>query len=97
VFITVRVEDCQGQLVPTAKIPFQVRVDLLHEQGPPGQTGAALLATDNGDPTDFTPFPSARRHTFNGLGLAIVRGQPGAFTVTISSPGAPAATLLIRP
>ncbi len=31
-----------------------------------------LVATDNGDPTSFTPFQSAERESFNGLALAIV-------------------------
>jgi hypothetical protein len=36
-----------------------------------------LVATDNGDPTDMTAFPSKERKTFNGLALAIVRAKPG--------------------
>jgi beta-galactosidase len=80
-FVTIRVEDCAGQLVPTAKLPFQI--DLA------GATDAELLATDNGDPTDFTPFSASARKTFNGLGLAIVRPAAGSAVthITVSSPG----------
>jgi beta-galactosidase len=80
-FITIRVEDCEGQLVPTAKLPFQIKLA--------GATDAELLATDNGDPTDFTPFPANARKTFNGLGLAIVRPTAGSAVthITVNSPG----------
>jgi len=36
-----------------------------------------IVATDNGDPTDFESFPSHDRKAFNGLCLVIVRGEPG--------------------
>ena len=49
-----------------------------------------IVATDNGDPTDMTAFPSHDRKAFNGLALAIVRarrGRPGTITVTATSEG----------
>jgi beta-galactosidase len=49
-----------------------------------------IVATDNGDPTDMTPFPSKDRKAFNGLALAIVRarrGQSGQITVIVRSEG----------
>jgi len=52
----------------------------------PGQ----IVATDNGDPTDMNPFPSADRKAFNGLALVIVRakrGQRGRITVSAKSDG----------
>jgi len=36
-----------------------------------------IVATDNGDPTSFEPFPAPERRAFNGLCLVIVRGKPG--------------------
>ena len=39
-----------------------------------------IVATDNGDPTSFEPFPAAERNAFNGRALVIVRtlaGRPG--------------------
>jgi beta-galactosidase len=67
-FITARVEDASGTLVPRAshRIKFEVT-------GP-----ADLIATDNGDPTSFESFQSAERAAFNGLALAIIRPHPGA-------------------
>jgi beta-galactosidase len=34
-----------------------------------------LVATDNGDPVDFTLFLSNQRKAFRGLALAIVRSK----------------------
>ena len=49
-----------------------------------------IVATDNGDPTSFVPFPSHDRKAFNGLCLVIVRGEaghPGKITVTATADG----------
>ncbi len=49
-----------------------------------------IVATDNGDATDMTAFPSKDRKGFDGLALAIVRarkGQPGIIQVRASSDG----------
>ncbi|MCF7802949.1 MAG: DUF4982 domain-containing protein [Candidatus Marinimicrobia bacterium] len=79
-FIEVTVADSNGLTVPTAdnKITFSI-------EGP-----GEIVATDNGDPTNMTPFPSHERHAFNGRVLAIVRSgsvNAGEVTVTIESPG----------
>jgi len=66
-FITARVLDAAGRVVPTAQAPIHFRLD------GPGE----IVATDNGDATDMTAFPSHQRNAFNGLALAIVRGLPG--------------------
>lgn len=79
-FITLQVTDASGVLAPRAtdQIHFEV-------------SGAgALVATDNGDPTDRTVFQSATRKAFSGLALAIVRAEPetpGTITVTASANG----------
>ena len=67
-FITVRVVDRRGEPAPRAnnRIRFSI-------QGP-----GEIVATDNGDPTSFVPFPSHEREAFNGLALVIVRAKPGA-------------------
>jgi beta-galactosidase len=66
-FITLRVVDKDGRTVPDARNRVHFSVD-----GP-----GVLVATDNGDPKDFTAFPSPQRDAFNGLCLAIVRGVSG--------------------
>ena len=62
-------------------------MNLIHfEISGPGE----IVATDNGDPTDMTAFPSKDRKAFNGLALVIVRakrGQSGSIIVTAKSDG----------
>lgn len=75
-FVTIQVEDAEGNPVPTAmnKIEFSV-------EGP-----AEIVATDNGDPTNMTAFPSHSRKAFNGKALVIIRplGQ-GTIKVTANA------------
>ncbi|KAK7757917.1 hypothetical protein SLS62_000295 [Diatrype stigma] len=68
-FVTVEVIDRRGDVVPRADdtISFSVISG-------PGE----IAATDNGDPTDLTPFPSTERKTFSGRALGIVRANAGA-------------------
>jgi len=79
-FVTLKVVDKTGLIVPRS-------VNLIRfEIAGPGE----IVATDNGDPTDFTVFPSPDRKAFNGLALAIVkakRGQRGTITVTAKAEG----------
>jgi beta-galactosidase len=79
-FITLAVADKDAQMVPRSmnRIHFEV--------SGPGE----IVATDNGDPTDMTAFPSKDRKAFNGLALVIVRakrGQRGPITVIARSDG----------
>ena len=79
-FVTLKVTDGEGRAVPRSMnlIRFEV-------EGP-----GEIVATDNGDPTDMTRFPSTERKAFNGLALVIVRARPGAqgrITVTARSEG----------
>lgn len=58
-----------------------------------------VVATDNGNPTDMTPFPLTTRNAFNGLALAIVRaqrGQRGRIVVTASADGLESGTCVVR-
>jgi beta-galactosidase len=64
-FVTATVADRSGRLVPRAMHSIQFAIT-----GP-----ADIVATDNGDPTDMTAFPSTTRKAFGGLALAIVRAQ----------------------
>ena len=77
-FVTVTVEDKNGLVVPPAKNAIHFDIS------EPGE----IVATDNGDPTDLTSFPSHDRKAFNGLALVIVRcDRPGTATLVVSSPG----------
>jgi beta-galactosidase len=67
-FVTIAVSDSGGVTVPRSSPAIAITID------GPGE----LLAMDNGDPTDLTPFPAPHRKAFNGLALAIVRSQPGS-------------------
>lgn len=87
-FVTLRVLDAKGNLVPNAHNSITFSLD------GPGE----IAATDNGDPTNFVSFKSPQRDAFNGLSLLIVRsraGQQGEIRVTASSPGLKSATVLI--
>lgn len=68
-FVTVRIEDADGVLVPRAahRVAFEVTG--------PGE----IVATDNGDPTSFESFQAKERAAFNGLVLVVVRTKPGEF------------------
>lgn len=66
-FVTLTIVDENGYKVPTACLPLKIEVSGCGE----------LVATDNGDPTSFTPFQSFERETFNGLALAIIRAKKG--------------------
>ncbi|UKJ08332.1 beta-galactosidase GalB [Solitalea lacus] len=67
-FITLRVEDKDGLLVPRSKPEIQFEVE------GPGE----IVATDNGDATSFESFQSSTKHAYNGLALVIVKAKKGA-------------------
>jgi len=66
-FLTLTVADNDSQLVPRSMNPIHFEIS------GPGE----IVATDNGDPTDMTAFPSNDRKAFNGLALVIIRAKPG--------------------
>lgn len=77
-FITATVVDESGDVVPFADSAI-----IFNVEGP-----AEIVATDNGDPADFTPFPSSERKAYSGLALAIVRSTgPGAITIRAGGEG----------
>ena len=89
-YVTVRINDKDGTLVPRAanRVRFAV-------SGP-----GDLVAVDNGDPTSFAPFHAAEHDAFNGQCVAIVRtrrGATGRITLSAQSDGLAPCTIEIRP
>lgn len=66
-FVTARLLDADGVEIPAADDLLRFTAD-----GP-----GRIVATDNGDPTDMTAFPSPERRLFSGRALAIVAGERG--------------------
>jgi beta-galactosidase len=88
-FVTVQITDARGVAVPQAdnRVKFSI-------EGP-----GEIVATDNGDPTSFEPFPSHERAAFNGRVLVIVRGiaqKTGQIRLTAESAGLPSAVLMLK-
>lgn len=87
-FITAKVVDKNGVVVPDASnlISFDV-----------SGTGN-LAATDNGNQTSMESFQSAKRKAYNGLCLAIIRGngKPGTITVKAEANGLSSAKLVLN-
>ena len=55
--------------------------------------------SDNGNPTDFTAFPSLTRNAFSGLALAVVRSKAGAsgdITVSAQATGLKGAEVVLK-
>jgi beta-galactosidase len=66
-FVTVRVEDKDGNLCPSADNLVKFKLE-----------GAASIAgLDNGNPATVESFQGDQRKAFNGLALVIVRGEKG--------------------
>jgi beta-galactosidase len=88
-FVTARVEDKDGVLVPDAAdaIRFAVR-------------GAGdVAAVDNGDAASLEPFHADHRHAFNGLAQLVVRsraGKGGDIRVQASADGLAGGELALR-
>ena len=88
-FITVRVTDKNGLTVPNAMNPIKFEIE----------GNGEIVATDNGDPTNLTPFLSHEREAFSGLALVIIRSKPGnsgSITVMAKSPGLKEAHVVIK-
>ena len=88
-FVTLKVIDEQGLVVPTAG--NQIRFSI---EGP-----GEIVATDNGNPYCMTAFPSKERAAFNGLALAIVKGksgESGSITLRAEAEGLEATEIIIQ-
>ncbi len=86
-FITVRILDADGNLVPRADNLVQFKIE-----------GEAFIASvDNGDPVSHEPFKASYRKAFNGLALAIIQSKekPGKVTLTATSQGLQSGTIAI--
>lgn len=86
-FITVKILDKDGNLVPDAdnKVNFKVN-------------GNAFIAgVDNGDPISHDPFKADYRKAFHGLALAILQSnaKAGSISFTASADGLAPATLTL--
>ena len=79
-FITVKITDKNGLMVPDANNKINFKIEGLGE----------IVATDNGDPADLVSFASHERAAFNGMALAIIRankGDKGKMKLIITSDG----------
>jgi beta-galactosidase len=79
-FVTVRVEDKEGNFCPLADNLVRFKLE-----GP-----GKVAGVDNGNPATVEPFQADYRKTFNGLALLIVRsenGKPGRVKITAFSEG----------
>jgi beta-galactosidase len=88
IFVTVRLEDSKGNLVPNADRLMQCTV-----------SGAAILAgTDNGFQADTLSLKSNIRKTWKGLLLAMVQsnGKPGKIVLRAQSPGFKDSEIVLR-
>ncbi len=88
-FVTVKVVDANGEMVPRSNQALTFTIE------GPGE----FVASDNGDPTNFEPFPLPKRHAFNGLCTVIVRaksGEPGEFKLIVSADGLAADSTTIK-
>jgi beta-galactosidase len=88
-FITVKVTDKNGQMVPAAKNDLSFSVE----------GNGEIIATDNGDATNMISFGSTKRAAFNGLCLIIVKskaGEAGNFTVNANANGLQVGSVVIK-
>jgi beta-galactosidase len=87
-YVNVSLRDAEGLVVPRTCNPVRFSVE-----GP-----GVIVATDNGDETDFDDFRKPSRRIFNGWAQALVRavpGRSGKITVTVESDGLPASKAVV--
>lgn len=87
-FITVKIEDADGNIVPNADNEVQFKI-----------IGEGFIAgVDNGRETSMESFKADHRKAFNGLCLAIIQsnGKAGIIRFSATSPGLEAASLEIQ-
>lgn len=87
-FVTVKILDKDGNVVPTADNLMNFKLN-----------GNAFIASvDNGDPVSHDPFKADYRKAFNGLALAIIQAKetPGDITFTATADGLEPATITIK-
>jgi beta-galactosidase len=87
-YVNVSLRDAEGLVVPRTRNPVTFSVE-----GP-----GVIIATDNGDETDFDDFRKPTRRILNGWAQALVRAVPGGsgrITVTVKADGLPEAKTVI--
>ncbi len=87
-FITVRIVDKQGNLVPDADNLIEFKI-----------TGNGRIAgTDNGYQADTVSLQNTQRNCWKGVALAIVQSseKKGNITLTGTSPGLPSMSIILR-
>ena len=87
-FVTVRLIDTAGLLVPRSKNRIKFSVS------GPGE----IVAVDNGDATSHESFQSPERNAYNGMALVVVRtkkGKPGQIRLHAESNGLRAADAIV--
>ncbi len=88
-FVTVRIEDQEGNLCPTADNLLRFQVSGM----------GRIAAVDNGSAATVEPFHADYRKAFNGLALLIVRARAhgaGAIRIAAAADGLVAARLELR-
>jgi beta-galactosidase len=87
-FITVKILDKDGNLVPDAGNLVTFKLN----------GGAFIAGVDNGDEVSHDPFKANYRKAFNGLALAIVQAKEkaGSITFTATSNGLQPATIVLQ-
>ncbi len=88
-FVTVKLLDKEANFIRNANNQLRFSIE------GPGE----IVATDNGDPTDMTEFPSHVRKAFSGMALCIVRakkGETGPIKLTVSSDDIESNTVTIQ-
>jgi beta-galactosidase len=86
-FVTIKIVDAAGNLVPSA--------DNLISIATKGE--GSVIATDNGSQTSLESFQASDRRAFNGLCLAVIRSNSKAGTIQViaSSKGMPPSKIKI--
>ena len=88
-FITVKITDKNGLMVPDAKNKINFSIEGSGE----------IVATDNGDPANLVSFASHERDAYNGMALVIIRtnkGNKGKIKLIITSEGLDKAVVEIK-
>jgi beta-galactosidase len=88
-FVTVRIEDAEGNLVPGADNLVRFAV----------QGAGRIAAVDNGNAASLEPFRAKERKAFSGLALLVVRsnrGVSGSIRVEATSDGLTAAGAVLK-
>lgn len=87
-FITVRILDKKGNLVPDAENQIEFSIT----------SNGAIAGTDNGYQADTTSLRSNKRKCWKGMALAIIQSteKKGNITLTVRSAGLPTTVLALR-